>query len=75
MNNETLFKKIKSDFEKMEDRHLFTAVKHFNTIENVLYFEKKGVDTREIMRFCIKLLLDKEMRLPVHGYYNLLKLK
>ena len=73
MKNLSLFKKIKKDFLEMKDEPLFTAVKHFNTINNILYFEKKGVDTLEVMNFCIDLLLEKKMRLPVHGYYNLIK--
>ncbi|RJP74393.1 MAG: hypothetical protein C4524_13075 [Candidatus Zixiibacteriota bacterium] len=70
MKGDRLFKRIIGDLLAIKDCNLRGAVKGLNTAENVRYFEKRGVDMKKVLRFCMIIMVGRGMLLPPGGYYD-----
>ena len=65
---------ILSDLDKLDNVNLIASVNKLNSYENIMHFSKKGVNMKTVLALCVRKLLDKKLKIPSHGYYDLIKI-
>ena len=67
-------KSLKVEIDQRKPMELFGLLKNLNTFENARQFKRDGIDIQELLRYGAAQLLKRKLRLPVHGYFDLVKL-